>query len=311
MTDTTHVLATAHELARPGTQQKTNHQKLALSLPEDKQATSAVKQTALSAWDQVQIARHKDRPHTVDYIGLLGSNFFEMRGDRSFADDPAVMGGLMTFANRPVMIIGHQKGRSTKQRQECKSGMPHPEGYRKAQRLMRHAEKFGFPIICLIDTPGAFPGFDAEERGQAQAIAETIALMADLQVPTISVVIGEGGSGGALAFGLTDAVLMLEHSIYTVASPEAAATIIWRDTTQAALAASSLRITAPDLLAMHLIDDIISEPEGGAHLDYKTSGAFLSAGLQQTLAKLANIPISTLLEHRYRKFRHFDHFILS
>ena len=263
----------------------------------------AEKQPSLSPWEQVQLARHKERPHTADYIRLICKSFFELRGDRRYADDPAIIGGLATFVDRTIMVVGHQKGRDTKQRQVCNSGMPHPEGYRKAQRLMRHAEKFGFPVVCLIDTPGAFPGFEAEQRGQAQAIAESLAIMTTLHVPTVAVVIGEGGSGGALALGLADRVLMLEHSIYTVASPEAAASILWRDNTLAAQAAEAMRITALDLLKLGVIDGIIPEPVGGAHLDHSTSGQFLTEQLHEVLTELAMIPICDLLEQRHTKFR--------
>lgn len=267
-------------------------------------------ESAMSTWEHVQLARHKDRPHTLDYIHLMCKNFFELRGDRRYADDPAILGGLATFGERTVMIIGHQKGRDTWQRRACNSGMPHPEGYRKAQRLMRHAEKFGFPVICLIDTPGAFPGLEAEQRGQAQAIAESLALMAALRVPIVAVVVGEGGSGGALALGLADSVLMLEHSVYTVAAPEAAASILWRDTKLAPLAAEAMRITALDLLQLGVIDGVIPEPVGGAHLDYSASSQILVEHLQEILAKLALIPICDLLEQRSAKFRKIGHFSL-
>jgi acyl-CoA carboxylase subunit beta len=268
------------------------------------------KQPSLSPWDQVQLARHKDRPHTADYIRLICKSFFELRGDRRYADDAAITGGLATFGERTVMIIGHQKGRDNKQRQVCSFGMPHPEGYRKAQRLMRHAEKFGFPVICLIDTPGAFPGLEAEQRGQAQAIAESLAIMSTLRIPTVAVVIGEGGSGGALALGLADRVLMLEHSVYTVASPEAAASILWRDNRLAPQAAEAMRITALDLLKMGAIDEIIPEPAGGAHLDHAASGRFLAEQLRRILTELVITPIQDLLEQRHAKFRNLGLFSL-
>lgn len=269
-----------------------------------RQAPGPQSATPLSSWDRVQIARHKDRPYTADYIQLICEDFLELRGDRRFADDRAVLGGLARFAGQTVMLIGHQKGRDYRQRQACSFGMPHPEGYRKAQRLMRHAEKFGFPVICLIDTPGAFPGLEAEQRGQAQAIAESLTVMSTLRVPTVAVVIGEGGSGGALAMGLADRVLMLEHSIYTVASPEAAASILWRDNKLASQAAEAMRITAHDLLQLGAIDGIVPEAEGGAHLDHAASGRFLADALQQTLHELLSLPPRTLLEQRHSKFRH-------
>lgn len=266
------------------------------------------KQPSLSPWEHVQLARHKDRPQAADYIRLMCKSFFELRGDRRYADDPAIIGGLATFVDKTVMLIGHQKGRDIKHRQVCNFGMPHPEGYRKAQRLMRHAEKFGFPVVCLIDTPGAFPGLEAEQRGQAQAIAESLAIMATLCIPITAVVIGEGGSGGALALGLADRVLMMEHSIYTVASPEAAASILWRDNTLAAQAAESMRITALDLLELGVIDGIIPEPAGGAHLDHSASGQFLAEQLHKALTELAVIPLHDLLEKRHTKFRNLGHF---
>lgn len=262
----------------------------------------------LSPWDQVQIARHKDRPHTADYINLLCGHFLELRGDRRYGDDQAISGGLATFSGRTVMLIGHQKGRDQKQRQLCSFGMPHPEGYRKAQRLMRLAEKFGFPVLCLIDTPGAFPGLEAEQRGQAQAIAESLSIMSTLRTPTVAVIIGEGGSGGALALGLADRVFMLEHSIYTVASPEAAASILWRDNKRASQAAEAMHITSGDLRQLGMIDGIIPEPAGGAHLDYAASARFLTSSLSRTLAELIELPIEELLERRHSKFRHLDLF---
>jgi acetyl-CoA carboxylase carboxyl transferase alpha subunit len=272
-------------------------------------ATEAMEiQPSLKSWDQVQLARHKDRPQTLDYIRLLCESFFELRGDRCYGDDAAIIGGLATFAGRTVMLVGHQKGRDSKQRQACNSGMAHPEGYRKAQRLMRHAEKFGFPVICLLDTPGAFPGLEAEQRGQAQAIAESLATMTTLRVPIVAVVIGEGGSGGALALGLADRVLMLEHSIYSVASPEAAASILWRDNTLAAQAAEAMHITAMDLQMLGVIDGIIPEPSGGAHLDYALSGRFLAEHLHRIIIELTLIPIHELLEQRRTKFRNPDQY---
>lgn len=286
----------------------------AISLPRRKPALKVemqqqtVTRPLLSAWDQVQLARHKDRPHTTDYIRMMCKNFFELRGDRRYADDPAIVGGLATFVDRTIMLIGHQKGRSIGQRQGCRSGMPHPEGYRKAQRLMRLGEKFGFPVVCMIDTPGAYPGIEAEQRGQAQAIAEGLEIMTTLRVPIVAIVIGEGGSGGALALGLADRILMLEHSIYTVASPEAAASILWRNNKLAAQAAEAMHITAPDLLNLGVIDGIIPEPEGGAHLNHMTSMQFLAKQLRVVLTELAKIPVGDLLEQRYIKFRNPEYF---
>ncbi|QBD83486.1 acetyl-CoA carboxylase carboxyltransferase subunit alpha [Ktedonosporobacter rubrisoli] len=259
-----------------------------------------------SVWDRVRIARHLQRPHTADYIRLLCTSFFELRGDRRYGDDPAIIGGVATFLGRTVMFIGQQKGHNTQQNQAHNFGMPHPEGYRKVQRLMRYAEKFRLPVICLIDTPGAFPGLEAEQRGQAQAIAESLMLMASLSVPTVAVIIGEGGSGGALALGFADRVLMLENSIYTVASPEAAAAILWRDNKYAPQAASALRITAPDLLELGVIDGIIPEPLDGAHLDHLITSRLVAERLYQVLTELSAVPVPALLEQRYTKFRQLD-----
>jgi acetyl-CoA carboxylase carboxyl transferase subunit alpha len=277
-------------------------------MPLAKKAVVPINTPLLSPWEQVQIARHKDRPYTADYISLLCETFMELRGDRRYANDQAILGGLAMFRGRTVMILGHQKGRDPEQRQQCGFGMPHPEGYRKAQRLMRHAEKFGLPVICLIDTPGAFPGLEAEQRGQAQAIAESLSLMSTLQTPIISAIIGEGGSGGALALGLADLVFMLEHSIYTVASPEAAASILWRDTKRASQAAEAMRITAQDLLELGAIDAIIPEPAGGAHLNYEASAHVLADHLSEALDKLVDFSMKALLERRHDKFRNIDVF---
>lgn len=298
-----------HKLARSPRQRKQSSRRGDMQGQVEKaEVQNTEVQSALSPWDQVQLARHKDRPYTADYIQLLCENFFELRGDRRYADDSAIIGGLATFAERTVMVIGHQKGRDNKQRQARSFGMPHPEGYRKAQRLMRHAEKFGFPVICLIDTPGAFPGLEAEQRGQAQAIAESLAVMSTLRTPTVAVVIGEGGSGGALALGLANRVLMLEHSIYTVASPEAAASILWRDNRLASQAAEAMRITALDLLKLGVIDEIIPEPAGGAHLDHAASSRFLAEQLDRILNELAKTPVQMLLEQRHAKFRNLGIF---
>lgn len=277
---------------------------------EDRSGCSEQGQSALvresplfSSWQRVALARHKDRPHTLDYIEMLCKDFIELRGDRCYANDEAIIGGLVTLADITVLLIGQQKGRGIEQRQKHNAGMPHPEGYRKAQRLMRLAEKFGWPVICLIDTPGAYPGLGAEQRGQAQAIAECLKVMTRLRVPTLAVIIGEGGSGGALALGVVDRIFMLEHSIYTVASPEAAASILWRDNTLANLAAEAMRITAPDLLESGVIDGIIPEPAGGSHLDPAASAQLLQIYLHRVLRELTAIPIGDLLRQRYRKLR--------
>ena len=219
----------------------------------------------LTPWQRVQIARHPDRPHTLDYIQRLCSDFVEMHGDRLYGDDEAIVGGLAAFDGQTVMVIGQQKGRSTKENITRNFGMPQPEGYRKAQRLMLHAARFNFPILTFIDTPGASPGVQSEERGIGQAIAYNLVTMLEIEVPLIATVIGEGGSGGALAIGLGDRILMLENSIYSVASPEAAAAILWRDSSQASAAAETMRITAPDLYELGIADEVIQEPDGGAH----------------------------------------------
>lgn len=266
------------------------------------------RQRPLSSWDQVQLARHRGRLHTTDYVRMLYKDFFELRGDRRYADDQAILGGLATFAGQTVMLIGHEKGRDLVQRQACNFGMPRPEGYRKAQRLMRQAEKFGFPVICLIDTPGAYPDPESEQRGQAQAIAESLEIMATLRVPIVAIVIGEGGSGGALALGLADRVFMLEHAIYTVAAPEAAASILWRDSTLAARAAEAMQITALALLELGVIDGIIREPMGEGHLDHYAIVQSIAERLHLALAELTLLPIADLLKQRSSKFRRIGHF---
>jgi acetyl-CoA carboxylase carboxyl transferase subunit alpha len=259
----------------------------------------------LTPWQRVQVARHKDRPYTSDYLRFLFPDFFELRGDRRFGDDRAIIGGMATFAGRTVMVIGHQKGRDTKERLECNFGMAHPEGYRKALRLMQHAERFGFPVFTFIDTPGAFLNLAAEERGIAEAIAENLQVMAVLGVPIVSTIIGEGGSGGALGIGVGDRVLMLENSIYTVASPEAAASILWKsnEAALAAQAAEAMKITAPDLLELRLIDRVVREPVGGAHRDHRATAEALGAALAEELAQLTTLPLDTLLERRYGRLR--------
>jgi len=257
----------------------------------------------LSSWQTVLVARHKDRPYTADYIRLISDDFFQLHGDRAFADDHAIMAGPAKLDGSTVILVCHQKGRDTKEKQFYNLGMPHPEGYRKAARLMQQAEKFGFPIVCLIDTPGAFPGLDAEERGQSEAIASNLYLMSRLRVPTVAAVIGEGGSGGALAIGVTDRLLMLQYSIYTVAAPEAAAQILWRDTALAYQSAEAMRISARELKALDLVDEVIPEPLGGAHRNYRTTADNLKAALLKHLAELKQSPVDELLEKRYQKYR--------
>ena len=260
-----------------------------------------------TAWDRVKLARHNDRPHTLDYLSDLTTDFVELSGDRSFGNDPAIIGGLAQLGGRTVMVLGHQKGRDTKENIARNFGMVRPEGYRKAERLMRHAEKFALPVVCFIDTPGAEPGIGSEERGQGTAIAESLLTMAGLRTPTVAVIIGEGGSGGALAIGMADRVLMLENAIYAVASPEACAAILWKDSAKAPDAAETMRITATDLYGFGLIDEIVPE-EVPAHERPRPVIAATGAALRRHLTELVALTTSpdgmeTLLEQRYTKFR--------
>lgn len=257
----------------------------------------------LTPWQRTQLARHPQRPSTLDYIQELTRGFLEFHGDRSFADDRAIVGGFARFNDRSVMIIGHQKGKTLKERMQRNFGMPNPEGYRKALRLMRMAEKFHRPIITFIDTPGAYPGIGAEERGQAEAIARNLLVMSRLRVPIISVVIGEGGSGGALALGVSDRVLMLEHSVYSVISPEGCAAILWDDPTKVPDAATSLKMTAKDLLELGIIDEIIPEPLGGAHREPKAIADRIAKALTNQLFSLTDLSPDQLLIQRDQKFR--------
>src|SRR5579884_3820724 len=260
------------------------------------------------SWQRVQLARHPKRPHTRDYINGLITSFDELHGDRFFGDDKSIIGGMGFFEGRPVMIIGQQKGRDTKEKLLRNFGMPKPEGYRKALRLMRLAAKFRRPIVTLVDTPGAYPGIDAEERGQAEAIAYNLREMARLESPIITFVIGEGGSGGALALGVANRVYMLENAYYSVIAPESCAAIIWRDSGKAPLAAAALRMTASDLLEMKLIDGIVPEPPGGAHLQPEAAIQALRETLRSALAELTPISPEDLIEQRYEKFRQMGNF---
>jgi acetyl-CoA carboxylase carboxyl transferase subunit alpha len=263
----------------------------------------------LSAQQKVQLARHPARPYMADYIGFLMDDFVELHGDRSFRDDPAIVGGLAQFDEWEVLVIGHQKGRNTKDNMHRNFGMARPEGYRKATRLMRLASRFRRPILCFIDTPGAYPGLGAEERGQAEAIAKALQVMASLECPMISIVIGEGGSGGALALGVTDRILMLEYSIYSVISPEGCASILWRDPAKIGEAAAQLKLTAQDLLALGICDEIIPEAAGGAHRNPPVTAARLRAALKNHLRELCELPPAELIERRYQKFRKMGSFI--
>src|SRR2546422_6996874 len=256
-----------------------------------------------TAFERVQLARHADRPHTLDFIERLFEDFAEIRGDRRYADDSAIVCGFATFHGMPMLLVGHQKGRDTKQRQYRNFGMPKPEGYRKAIRAMKLADKFDRPIFCFIDTPGAYPGIDAEERGQAEAIANNLREMTKLTVPVLVTVIGEGGSGGALAIGVGDQVLMLENAIYSVISPEGCAAILWKDSSQAARAAEELRLTAKDLKHEGIVDQVIDEPEGGAQTSHDETARLLDAALCARLAESVTINVETRLARRYSKLR--------
>lgn len=263
----------------------------------------------LTPMQRVQVARHPRRPYALDHIRSLFTEFTELKGDRLFRDDPAIVGGWARFSGRPVMVIGQQKGRDTKENLRRNFGMPHPEGYRKALRLMHMAERFSAPIITLIDTPGAYPGLGAEERGQAEAIAHNLQEMATLRTPFIAVIIGEGGSGGALALGLADRVLMLANSIYSVISPEGCAAILWNDATQKQRAAKALKVTAPDLLGLGLIDEIVPEPLGGAHVNPEEAHRLLGKALEKSLTDLVKIDYNELVELRTQKFLKMGQFL--
>ena len=260
------------------------------------------------AWQRVLLARHPKRPHSLDYIERLFTDFQEIHGDRSFGDDPAIVAGLARFEDRPVAIVAEQKGRDTKQKLIRNFGMPKPEGYRKALRIMQLAAKFRRPVITLLDTPGAYPGIDAEERGQAEAIARNLREMSRLTVPVIAVCIGEGGSGGALALGVANIVLMLENAVYSVISPESCAAIIYRDSGKAEQAAAALRLTAEDLQQYGLIDGIVPEPAGGAHENPDAAAENLRVALRRYLEELSSLTADKLVEHRYAKFRRMGNF---
>ena len=262
----------------------------------------------LSAWQISQVARHPQRPYTLDYIAALFTDFEELHGDRHYADDPAIVGGIARFEGTPVIVIGHQKGRDVKERQYRNFGMPRPEGYRKALRLFHLAEKFGLPIITLIDTPGAYPGIGAEERGQSEAIARNLYVMAELKTPIIGVIIGEGGSGGALALGVVDQLLMLQYSTYSVISPEGCASILWKSATKAPEAAETLGITANRLKGLGLVDVIVNEPLGGAHRDIETTMQSLRQALKTELAAMQKRSTEKLLAARYERLMGYGKF---
>ena len=270
----------------------------------------------LTPIQRVQLSRHFDRPSTLDYIKLIFTDFIELGGDRGFRDDPSIVGGTARLGEMPVVLVGHEKGKSTQERLKRNFGMAHPEGYRKALRLFKLAEKFGLPLITFIDTPGAYPGIGAEERGQSEAIARNLLEMAQLQTPSISVVLGEGGSGGALGIGVTDRILMLENSIYSVISPEGCASILWHGEGQnplefTAQAAENLQITAQDLKRREIIDEIVPEPSGGAHTNRRESAEILRSALARNVTALQHTPVSELLEKRYQKYRKIGVFTLE
>jgi acetyl-CoA carboxylase carboxyl transferase subunit alpha len=257
----------------------------------------------LTPWQKVQISRHANRPYTLDYIEAMLTDFVEMHGDRGFADDPAIVCGMAKLDGRPVVIIGHQKGRTLKERMFRNFGQPNPEGYRKALRLMRFAEKFNRPVITFIDTQGAYPGIGAEERGQGESIARNLAVMSALKIPIVAVVIGEGGSGGALALGVADRVLMFEHATYSVISPEGCAAILWNNGAKASEAAELLKLTAQDLFQMKVIDEVVEEPIGGAHRDPRRAAELLKEAVTRNMAEMRSMASHDLVELRYEKFR--------
>ena len=262
----------------------------------------------IEPWDRVQVARHPERPTTKDYIDRIFTNFIELHGDRSFMDDEAIIGGIALFNETPVTIIGHQRGKTTKENIRRNFGMPHPEGYRKALRLMKQAEKFKRPVICFIDTKGAYPGKAAEERGQSEAIARNLVEMAGLKVPIVSIVIGEGGSGGALALGVANKLLMLENATYSVISPEGAASILWKDASLAKKAAEAMKITAPDLKQFGIIDGIIPEVAGGAHKNVEKQAITMKECIEDTLYPLFDLSVSELIDQRYDKYKSIGQF---
>ncbi|BCX81116.1 acetyl-CoA carboxylase carboxyl transferase subunit alpha [Methylomarinovum caldicuralii] len=297
--------AKIEELRRVGFDNEINISEEIARLEEKSRKLTASVFSNLSAWQISQLSRHPLRPYTLDYIQQIFTDFHELHGDRTFADDPAIVGGLARLEGRPVMVIGHQKGRDTKEKIRRNFGMPRPEGYRKALRLMQLAEKFHLPVLTFIDTPGAYPGIDAEERGQSEAIARNLYVMSQLKTPIICTVIGEGGSGGALAIGVGDRLLMLQYSTYSVISPEGCASILWKSADKAELAAEAMGITSESLEALGLIDEIIPEPLGGAHRDKKQAAANIKAALLKHLEQLERMPLPHLLDERYRRLMRY------
>ncbi|MFO0556651.1 MAG: acetyl-CoA carboxylase carboxyltransferase subunit alpha [Polyangiales bacterium] len=263
--------------------------------------------SALSPWQKVQLSRHPDRPYTLDYVSRLCEDFVELHGDRTFSDDRAIVAGFAKFRGKSVLVVGHQKGRGTRENMLRNFGMPNPEGYRKSRRLMELADRFNKPIITFVDTSGAYPGIGAEERGQSEAIGQSLLVMAELGVPVVTVVIGEGGSGGALALAVANKVLVLEFATYSVISPEGCASILWKDGSQASRAASELKITAPDLLRLGVVDGVIDEPAGGAHRDHDEAARAVGDAVASALEELGELTPGQLREQRYRRFRALGH----
>ncbi len=296
------------ELRRVGFDNEINITEEIAKLEEKSRKLTESVFSSLSAWQISQMSRHPQRIYTLDYIEMIFEDFQELHGDRAFADDPAIVGGLAKLQGTPVMIIGHQKGRDTKEKLHRNFGMPRPEGYRKALRLMKMAERFKLPIICLIDTPGAYPGINAEERGQSEAIARNLFEMASLKTPIICTVIGEGGSGGALAIGVGDRLMMLQYSTYSVISPEGCASILWKSAEKAELAAEAMGITSNRLLELGLIDEIVPEPLGGCHRDREKTAENLKGALKKALAQLAAKPMDVLLQERYQRLMEYGVF---
>ncbi|CAI8953731.1 acetyl-CoA carboxylase carboxyl transferase subunit alpha [Methylocaldum szegediense] len=300
--------AKIEELKRVGFDNEINISEEIARLEEKSRKLTESVFSSLTAWQISQLSRHPQRPYTLDYIDLMFSEFHELHGDRGFADDPAIVGGLAKLDGQPVLVIGHQKGRDTKEKIYRNFGMPRPEGYRKALRLMHLAERFRLPIFCFIDTPGAYPGIGAEERGQSEAIARNLFEMSKLRTPIICTVIGEGGSGGALAIGVGDRLLMLQYSTYSVISPEGCASILWKSADKAELAAEAMGITSDRLRELELIDEIVPEPLGGAHRDRKQVSDNLKAALKRHLEELRRTPIETLLQRRYERLMSYGIF---
>ena len=299
---------TLESLKKQATEQKIDLSAQIHSIEEKLETTKKEIFTNLTPWQRVQLARHPKRPYMLDYLQRIATNFIELHVDRRFADDHAIVGGMATIDTCRVMVIGQQKGRDTKENLMRNFGSPHPEGYRKALRLMQLAEKFELPVICFIDTPGAYPGVGAEERHIAEAIAVNLREMMVLKTPLLAVVIGEGGSGGALGIGVCDRVLIMENAYYSVISPEGCAAILWKDRANAAQAAAALKLTAKDLLELDIVDEIIPEPLGGAHRDFDTTAATLKKTVLKHLEKLNDMKTSELLEARYKKFRKIGEF---